>query len=288
MGCASARTVLLFTEMKDGALVLAGYDDGVTLFSRLRFLRCFLPACGSLLPASRLMAKEVFQGRTIVIDPGHGGTTDTGSDKDRNRSSSNNATSATLGIKEKDVTLELSLLIAERIAASPEAQSGKVRAVLTRSTDVNLNFTERAATVAEAGAVCFVSIHFNSHRSQRASGPRAVIQQAAKNPHYKADHTFALALAKAVEKASKTFHPKTPAAFVHDDHELHKGRGSYLFYQFNADEKTGRIPACHLEVEFLDNMELERPFFADRKKEVFPAWAGAIAAELIRQAQAAP
>ncbi|RYD37878.1 MAG: hypothetical protein EOP86_02360 [Verrucomicrobiaceae bacterium] len=274
--------------MKDGARALAGYDDGVILFSRLRFLRCFLAACGSLPPVSRLMAEEVFQGRTIVIDPGHGGTADTGSDKDKNRSSSNNATSATLGIKEKDVTLELSLLVAERIAASPEARSGRVRAVLTRSTDVNLNFTDRAATAAKAGAVCFVSIHFNSYHSQRASGPRAVVQQAVKNPNYKADHAFALALAKAVGKASKTFHPKTPDASVHDDHELHKGQGSYLFHQLNEHERTARIPACHLEVEFLDNVELEKPFFADRKKEVFPAWAGAIAAELIRQAQAAP
>lgn len=258
------------------------------LFSRLQFLRCLLPACGSFLPVLRLRAEEGFQGRTIVIDPGHGGAADTGSDKDKNRSSSNNASSATLDIKEKDVTLELSLLIAERIAASPEAQSGGVRAVLTRSADVNLSFTDRAATAAKAGAVCFVSIHFNSHQSQRASGPRAVIQQVGKNPNYKADHAFALALAKAVETASKTFRPNTPAAFVHDDHELHNGQGSYLFHQLNGNEKTAGIPACHLEVEFLDNRELEKPFFADRKKEVFSAWAGAIAAELIRQAQAAP
>jgi hypothetical protein len=51
--------------------------------------------------------------------------------------------------------------------------------------------------------------------------------------------------------------------------------------------KTRLVPACHLEVEFLDNRELERLFFVDRKNETFAAWATAIANELIQQILAA-
>ncbi|MES2706220.1 MAG: N-acetylmuramoyl-L-alanine amidase [Verrucomicrobiota bacterium] len=248
----------------------------------VRFLRQLLFFIALILAAD-LHADEVFAGRTIVIDPGHGGGANAGTDAAKNKSTANNATSATLGVKEKDVTLELSKLIALRITASGEAKAGKVRVVLTRDTDVNLNFTQRADIAAAAGGACFGAIHFNGDDSQRVSGPRAIIQQTSKNPEYEADKAFGLALAKAVETASKTFRPKTPAASFHDDRELHSGWGSYLFHQLNSNPKTRLIPACHLEVEFLDNRELEKLFFAEKKKEVFAAWADAIAGELIRQ-----
>lgn len=220
--------------------------------------------------------------KIIVIDPGHGGAADAGSDAARNKSTSNNATSATLRIKEKDLTLLLSKLVAESINRSTAAQ-GKIKAVLTRHDDSNLDFAKRAAVAAEAEASCYVAIHFNSDDSQRVSGPRAVIQQRSRNPNYEADEKFGRALARAVERASKTLRPQTPGASVHDDHGLHHGRGSYLFHQLNLSAKTKLIPACHLEVEFLDNREIERSFFVERKEEVFAAWASAIANELIQQ-----
>jgi hypothetical protein len=43
--------------------------------------------------------------KIIVIDPGHGGAADAGSNSAKNKSTCNNATSATLRIKEKDLTL---------------------------------------------------------------------------------------------------------------------------------------------------------------------------------------
>lgn len=221
--------------------------------------------------------------KTVVIDPGHGGAADAGSDSAKNKSTNNNATSATLRIKEKDLTLTLSKLIAERINSSEAAAQGKIKAVLTRQVDNNIDFAKRAGVAAHANASCYVAIHFNSDNSQRVSGPRAVIQQRSRNPNYEADEGFGRALAKAVERASKTFRPQTPAASVHDDHELHNGWGSYLFHQLSLSPKTKLIPSCHLEVEFLDNRDLEQPFFVDRKDEIFAAWASAIANELIRQ-----
>jgi N-acetylmuramoyl-L-alanine amidase len=225
--------------------------------------------------------------KIVVIDPGHGGAADAGSDAAKNKSTNNNATSATLHIKEKDLALTLSKLIAERIDSSEAAAHGKIRAVLTRHDDSNVDFARRADVAAQGSASCYVAIHFNSDNSQRVSGPRAVIQQRSRNPNYETDEGFGRGLAKAIERVSKTFRPQTPAASVHDDHELHNGWGSYLFHQLNLNPKTKLIPSCHLEVEFLDNRDLERLFFVDRKDEIFAAWASAISSELIRQMLAA-
>jgi N-acetylmuramoyl-L-alanine amidase len=241
------------------------------------FCACLIPLC-VFWPRAALSSPKI-----VVIDPGHGGAADAGTDAAKNKSTSNNATSATLRIKEKDLALSLCRLIAERIDKSEAAAQGKIKAVLTRHDDSNLDFAKRAEVAAQANGNCYVAIHFNSDNSQRASGPRAVIQQRSRNPNYDADEGFGRALAKAVESVSKTFRSQTPTALVQDDHELHNGWGSYLFHQLNLNPKTKLIPACHLEVEFLDNRILERLFFVDRKDEIFAAWASAIANELIRQ-----
>ena len=249
-----------------------------TLNSVVRFLCVALTLLYASWPANAWSSPKI-----VIIDPGHGGTADAGSDAARNKSTSNNATSATLRIKEKDLTLMLSKLIAERIEKSDAAAQGKIKAVLTRHVDSNLDFAKRAGVAAQTNGSCYVAIHFNSDASQRVSGPRAVVQQRSRNPNYDADEKFGRTLAQAVERASKTFRTQTPGASVHDDRELHKGWGSYLFHQLNLQPQTRLIPACHLEVEFLDNRELERLFFVDSKDNVFAAWASAIADELIQQ-----
>ena len=62
---------------------------------------------------------------TIVIDPGHGGTTTTGN------SSHNNATGPN-GTKEKSVTLDLGVRVAELLV------NQGYNVLLTRNSDVNL------------------------------------------------------------------------------------------------------------------------------------------------------
>lgn len=221
--------------------------------------------------------------RVIVIDPGHGGSHDAGTDAEHNKSTSNNATSVVHHILEKDVTLQLSKLVAARIEASDAARSGKVKVILTRDSDVNLDFAKRAAVAADAQATCFMAIHFNSDDSHRASGPRAVIQREGNNPNFAADKAFGLALAGAVEGVSRQYRSQTPKASWQDDHELHGHWGSYLFYQLNQNPATRDIPTCHLEVEFLDNTSLEQTFFVEKRAEIFASWADAIARELIAQ-----
>ncbi len=243
----------------------------------LRFL-LFVACVGLLSPSARAQGPRV-----IVIDPGHGGPRDAGSDAAHNKSTSNNATSVAHHLLEKDLTLQLAKLVAARIEASDAGRAGKVKVVLTRDTDVNLDFTRRAAVAADAHAACFMSIHFNSDDGHRASGPRAVIQRKANNPNFDEDKAFGLAMAGAVENVTKKYRPQTPKASWQDDHELHGNWGSYLFFQLNQNPATRTIPSCHLEVEFLDSTSLEQTFFVDKHDEIFSAWADAIARELIAQ-----
>lgn len=84
----------------------------------------------------------------VVIDPGHGGTSEVGG------SSPNNARGPT-GLLEKEVTLDL----ARRVHAALDSPAIEVR--LTRDTDRNLGLNARADIARQEEADAFVSIHFN-------------------------------------------------------------------------------------------------------------------------------
>jgi N-acetylmuramoyl-L-alanine amidase len=89
--------------------------------------------------------------RTLVIDPGHGGT-ETG------------AVGASGGL-EKDLTLLLAQALAARVQ-----QRLPVRVVLTRNDDVNLPFDTRTAIANQNKADLFISIHLNSSLGSGATG----------------------------------------------------------------------------------------------------------------------
>ena len=98
-------------------------------------------------------AMEAFaqQGRyTVLIDPAHGGE-ETGVVAD--------------GIREKDLTLKIALLIRQEGRKAPNLQFQ-----LTRSADVKMSIAER---IKAAGAIkpnCIVSIHINAGFGKNASG----------------------------------------------------------------------------------------------------------------------
>jgi N-acetylmuramoyl-L-alanine amidase len=83
----------------------------------------------------------------VVIDPGHGGTTQAGN-------SSPFGARGPSGLLEKDVTLRLAETVASHLGGG---------AVLTRTGDTNLSLAERARVARRYGARVFVSLH--------ASGP---------------------------------------------------------------------------------------------------------------------
>lgn len=84
-------------------------------------------------------------GKTVLIDPGHGGT-DSGALNKVNPS-----------IKEKDYTLDTSLATAEYL------RNSGINVVLTRQTDKTLSLTERSSMSNALNPDLFVSVHFNSY-----------------------------------------------------------------------------------------------------------------------------
>lgn len=100
--------------------------------------------------------------RTIVIDPGHGGTASVGG------SSWNNAVGPR-GTLEKALTLD----VATRAKAVLEDRGFTV--ALTRSTDVNLGLADRAGIAKAMGAGAFLSLHFNGSTNHNAQGTETFV-----------------------------------------------------------------------------------------------------------------
>ena len=90
--------------------------------------------------------------RTIVIDPGHGGT--------------NEGAIGIAGIHEKHLTLKLALILADRL----RAQYPDATIILTRETDRYLSLNDRIAIANDAHADLFLSLHFNSSMNPQAIG----------------------------------------------------------------------------------------------------------------------
>lgn len=80
--------------------------------------------------------------RTVILDAGHGGN-DPGATVD--------------GVYEKDINLAIALLVKEQLDAS-----GEITVMLTRSDDIFVSLTDRAAYANERDADLFISIHANA------------------------------------------------------------------------------------------------------------------------------
>lgn len=94
----------------------------------------------------------------VVIDPGHGGTSDVCG------SSANNATGpAPHSLKEKDITLKIGLLLRDRLSAAHDVTT-------TRTRDVNLSLADRAAVARSIHADVFLSIHLNGFHDSSVDG----------------------------------------------------------------------------------------------------------------------
>ncbi len=111
-------------------------------------------------------SEESFKVGAILIDPGHGG-------KDSGASMTHKINGKNVTLKEKDINLTVSKMLAERLkTAYPEKQI-----IMTRSTDIFLSLQERTdiansmnAKLKEREAVLYVSIHVNSSLDKKARG----------------------------------------------------------------------------------------------------------------------
>ena len=105
-----------------------------------------------------------FKVGAILIDAGHGG-------KDPGALKTYKINGKNVTIQEKDITLKVSKMLAERLKA---AYPGK-QIILTRSTDKFLSLGERTdiangVKVGENEAVLFISVHVNSSLNKTSSG----------------------------------------------------------------------------------------------------------------------
>ena len=230
----------------------------------------FLPV---FFPSSLFAAEEI----TVIIDPGHGGTNVSGTHLLKSNSSPNNATSPS-GLREKDLTLELSKEV-QGVFESEYASNHtpKIRCILTRTNDWNPDFAQRAMVAADAlNPSALVSIHFNTFRHGSALGTVALIHSRFFNPNHDADLRFADGLAKATSVAVRTFVPHSPVMDSLNDHHIHDGTGAYLFYQMQRYPQLDKVPKCFLEVEFIDRRDVQGKLL-DQRSATFPVIAKAIA-----------
>ena len=100
----------------------------------------------------------------IVIDPGHGGAATIPGD-----STWNNAVGPA-GTLEKNLTLDIGLKVTALLAAAGHS------ATATRTTDVNLRLSARAAMAKTRQADAFVSIHFNGSTNHNAQGTETLVE----------------------------------------------------------------------------------------------------------------
>ena len=108
------------------------------------------PATGGP-PDPSLIQQLGLKVRTIVLDPGHGG-------KDPGAVGRS-------GLREKDITLKLALMLREKLT-----QDAGAKIILTRQTDVFIPLEERTAIANSRDADLFVSIHINASPRRAASG----------------------------------------------------------------------------------------------------------------------
>jgi len=170
---------------------------------------------------------------TVVVDPGHGGTTTVGG------SSPNNATGPT-GLLEKVLTLD----VCRRVAA--KARDMKV--VLTRSTDTNLGLADRAGIAKANKANAFVSVHFNGWPSPDVQGTETYLHENGSNR--------SLALAKAIQAHV------LGATGLSD-----RGVKRAAFAVLNPAQHDAATAACLVEISFLtqasEEARLKVPAYLD-------------------------
>jgi len=209
---------------------------------------------------------------TIVIDPGHGGTTNiSGSD-------ANHAVSPS-GALEKAMTLTVGLLVRDALLAAND-HGHEIKVFMTRSTDVNLGLTARANVARDKKADVFLSIHYNGFDGH-ARGVEAYVRPAAAgNVNLAADTAFAHKVQSRVFQAIKARDAGT------------KDRGvKQLKLGVLSDVALGNTAASHrcravlLEIEFIDVVAVDTllitgPDAATMRSEIAGAIKDAIIEEL--------
>lgn len=210
---------------------------------------------------------------TVVIDPGHGGTGPRigGSD-------ANHAVSPT-GVLEKNMTLQLGLLVRDALKAAAAEGGHTIKTVMTRDTDKNLSLAARAGVAKTNRADRFLSLHFNGF-NKVTRGTETYIRSEADNVNSAADKKFAQRIQTAALGALKK----------HDAGAKDRGVKAEPFGVL-SDVSLGntggskKCRACMLELEFIDVKAVDQllnvsPAAATVRADVAKALARAIIEDL--------
>lgn len=206
----------------------------------------------------------------IVLDPGHGGTSNLPG------SSSNNATSYSSGILEKELALDIALRTRAALYALRSGSNKNLRVHMTRDEDSNIRGDERAFVGRDNGADILLSIHFNGFDGV-ARGTETLVRRSSDNVNHAED----TALARRVNDAV------LGALLSHDADARDRGIKEQQLAVL-SDRSLGNTVDYHplrsalLEVEFIDNPAVDSLLNIDEGHEdVRQDIADAIAAALI-------
>ncbi|MCS6968667.1 MAG: N-acetylmuramoyl-L-alanine amidase [Bernardetiaceae bacterium] len=187
-------------------------------------------------PGPKTELVRPLRGKTIrlVLDPGHGGH-----DPGKLRSSHQYS-------HEKDIALEISLLVAKYI----EENLDNVELFHTRQTDTYVSLEDRVRLANEAEADFFISIHCNSSPRSWVSGTQVHIH----------DHAFvrSLQLAQSIDEELRT-RARRPSRGIFNARDR---RHNLYVLQYTT------MPGVLIEVGFLSNKEEEKYLNDQNGKEI--------------------
>ena len=178
---------------------------------------------------------ESFEARgrkTVVLDPGHGGTVS-------NSSSWNNAVGPS-GTLEKTWTLDVCL------RAKPLLEDRGYRVLLTREADVNPSLADRRRVARDAASDCFVSVHFNASDRHNAQGTETYIHKNARSA--RSEHLM------------RTVQASMVAELGHKDRNRSREPSGVLRGSYGVINERGHhrnTAACLHEVSFMDRIDEE-------------------------------
>jgi len=201
----------------------------------------------------------------VVIDPGHGGK-QTGAIGPCN-------------LKEKDLTLEISTRVARMLHTT-----GKVKVLLTRTTDRDVELDHRSELANQVGASLFLSIHANaskdssrhgvetyflSHTSSNRRIARTVSREnrAFRKTGRKKGNTVSQILSRMEQNSN---HQQSQQVAIHFEDHIKKSmsiKGRGVFQAPFMVLLKARMPALLVEMGFITNTRECRRFKQDQYQE---------------------
>jgi N-acetylmuramoyl-L-alanine amidase len=190
---------------------------------------------------------------TIVLDPGHGGTSTVGD------SSPNNAISAS-GVKEKKLALDFCLILQDALKKAAAKKNKQIKVVLTRTGDVNVGIVARAKLAATHKADLFLCLHFNGSANKNARGVETFFRAKANgNLNLDEDIDFANVVNTSLFDSLKSMDTGANNRGVKPDTQSGPGRlGVLNDTHLGNVNRPDKCRSCYVELEFITNPTVDK------------------------------